>query len=192
MKFDPDKHHRRSIRLRGYDYSSSGLYFITICAYRRQYLFGKIVDGVMQLNSLGQIVETEWWKTEKIRPGWYLGAWIVMPNHVHGVVGIGQSGESDVPRNRPGNRAHGHVGAHGRAPLRRANSISSFVAGFKSATTKQINILRNAAGTPVWQRNYYDHIIRDDQSLLRIEQYIRNNPITWQKDQLHPNNPSKW
>ncbi|MEM1253936.1 MAG: transposase [Cyanobacteria bacterium P01_H01_bin.21] len=195
MKFDPDKHHRRSVRLRGYDYSSSGLYFITICAYQRQCLFGEIVNGEMQLNPLGQIVETEWLKTPQIRPKWRLGEWIIMPNHIHGIVVIDQQ---QKPLNH-GNSAR----AHGGAPLRdgtklkgiayrKPHSISSFVAGFKSATTKQINLSCDRQRSPVWQRNYYDHIIRNELSLYQIEQYIYKNSVTWHNDQLHPANPSKY
>ncbi|EKU98422.1 transposase [Leptolyngbya sp. PCC 7375] len=189
MTFDPDKHHRRSVRLRGHDYSSSGLYFITICTYQRQCLFGEIVNGEMRLNALGEIVETEWLKTSEIRPKWRLEAWIIMPNHIHGIVTIEQQQKSIK---------HGTIArVHGVAPLRDAtqlkgiahrkpDSISSFVAGFKSVTTKQINISRNTPRTPVWQRNYYDHIIRNNFSLRQIEQYIQNNPTTWQSDQLYP------
>ena len=180
MKYDPEKHHRRSIRLRGYDYSQAGFYFVTICCYQRQRLFGEVVDGEMQLNQYGEIVENEWTKSSVIRQEIELDEYIVMPNHFHGIVIINP------------------VGANRRSPLPSTHSsmkpcsLSSLMAEFKSAVTKQINIIRNAPGTPVWQRNYYEHIIRNERSLNNIRQYIINNPLSWHQDQLHPDNPSKW
>ncbi len=192
MPYNPDQHHRRSTRLKGYDYAAEGLYFITLCTAQRQGLFGAVVDGHMELNLLGQIVANEWMKTPQIRSDFDLDGWVVMPNHIHGIVVINSL-------NQP-HDAIAPVGAHRHAPqdaspktgiaYRRPHSVSSFIAGFKSATTKQINIQRNAARTPVWQRNYYDHIIRSEDSLHHIQTYIQNNPATWQKDQLHPTNPS--
>ncbi len=190
MKYDPTKHHRRSIRLKGYDYSLAAAYFITICAYERECLFGEITDGVMQLNEIGQIVADEWERSPEIRPEIELDNWIIMPNHIHGIFVICESandvavGANDVA-----------VGANGRSPLpirMKPRSLSSFVSGFKSATTRRINLTRNAPGTSVWQRNYYDHIIRNESSLQNIRQYICNNPLSWEVDQLHPDNPSKW
>lgn len=192
MKFNPEKHHRRSIRLKDYDYSAGGAYFITICTFQRQCLFGNITNAEMELSPLGKIVANEWLRTPQIRPNFELNEWIVMPNHIHGIIII----------NSPKQSNDGFVGAHS-APLpdisvqkgiayRRPRSLSSFISGFKSATTKQINIQRDAAGTPTWQRNYYDHIIRNDKSLQYIRQYIQNNPATWQDDQLNPNNLSKF
>ena len=182
MPYHPDQHHRRSIRLKGYDYSSTGAYFITLCTFQRQCLFGQIIDGVMQLNDLGTIVAEEWRQSSTIRQEVDFDQWVIMPNHLHGIVLINAT--DPVGANR--------VGAHRRAPLqmgvahRKPRSLSSFVAGFKSATTKRLNTLRNTAGTPVWQRNYYEHIIRNEASLHQIRQYIQSNPATWQDDQLNP------
>ncbi len=141
----------------------------------------------MRLNLLGQIVADEWQRSSEIRQEIEFDAWVIMPNHLHGIVVIETTAELS-----------GGVGANGRSPLRgvapsmKPRSLSSLVAGFKSATTKRININRNAPGTPVWQRNYYEHIIRNDLSLQTIQTYIHHNPQSWQTDQLHPNNPSKW
>jgi putative transposase len=113
-----------------------------------------------------------------------LDEWVIMPNHLHGIIVINTTPEI--------------VGAQGLAPLRRGiacrrpKSLSTLVAGFKMAATKRINLARNAPGTPVWQRNYYEHIIRDEPSLQKIRQYIQTNPIIWDTDQLHPASPSKW
>ncbi|MGP1383331.1 MAG: transposase [Thainema sp.] len=192
MKYNPDKHHRRSIRLKGYDYSSPGAYFITICTHQRECLFGNIVDGEMQLNPFGEIVAEEWLRSQNIRQEINLDAWVVMPNHIHGIVFIqgktsqqvsdNSSQVSDQPRNP--------VGANGHSPLQRmaSRSLSSFITGFKSTATKRINILRDMPRTPVWQRNYYEHIIRSEESLEHIRRYIQTNSANWNNDQLHPEN----
>jgi putative transposase len=176
MKFDPEKHHRQSIRLRNYDYSQPRFYFLTICTYKRQSWFGEIKNDRMYLNQIGKIVAEEWLNTPKIRPNFQLDAWVIMPNHLHGIVIINEhiletgKGNQDI------------LGAR-NAPLRQEpNSISSFVAGFKSAVTKRINLLRNNRDIPIWQRNYYESIIRDEQSLIAVQEYILNNPCQWKKD----------
>ena len=184
MKYDPAKHHRRSIRLKGYDYSQAGFYFVTVCCYQRQRLFGKIVDGVMQLNQYGEIVQNEWLKSSIIRPEIELDEYVVMPNHFHGIIVINPVGANSASP-LPSSATPTH-------PSMKPRSLSSIIAGFKSAVTKKINLIRNAPGTPVWQRNYYEHIIRNENALNNIRQYIINNPLSWHQDQLHPNNPSKW
>ena len=178
MKYDPDKHKRRSIRLKGYDYSQAGYYFVTICCYRRQRLFGKIIDGVMQLNQYGEIVaETYEWLSWRY-PYVHLDEWIIMPNHFHGIIVL-----TDKPRR----------GESRFAPTQpKRKPLGQLIGAFKTVSTKKINIIRNAPGTPIWQRNYYEHIIRNEQALNNIRQYIVNNPSSWHQDQLHPDNPSKW
>jgi REP element-mobilizing transposase RayT len=174
-----DKHRRRSIRLKGYDYTQPGAYFVTLCTWNRECLFGQVVDGEMRLNNYERSVREEWFRSAEIRRGIELrpNEFIVMPNHIHGIVWIVDDNRGTTP----------HVEAHGRAPLRRMpRSLGSFVAGFKSSVTKQINTLRQTPGTPVWQRNYYEHIIRDDRSLNRIRQYIANNPLQWELDRENP------
>ena len=170
---------RKSLRLPGYDYAQGGAYFVTICTWGRTCLFGDVVDGIMRLNDVGRIVAGEWINTAEIRREIELDAYMVMPNHVHGLIVI--AGNVDV-------------GAHGRAPLhgglaRPPKSLGSLVAGFKSAATKRINELRNAPGTPVWQRNYYEHVIRDEYDLSRVRDYIVNNPAQWALDR---DNPAVW
>ena len=197
MTYNPDIHKRQSIRLKGYDYSQSGFYFITICCYQRECLFGDIINSQIILNNFGELVKKEWLKSAEIRKEIKLGEFVIMPNHFHGIVIINQT-------NNNYNHVHTNdVGANGRSPLQEIQSspqqismtpksLSSRIAGFKSATTKKINIIRNTPKTPVWQRNYYDHIIRNDESLERIREYVQNNHLSWENDQLHPNNPSKW
>jgi REP element-mobilizing transposase RayT len=172
MKHDPDKHHRRSIRLRGYDYAQGGGYFVTIVTRDRACLFGEIVDGEMRPNQFGRIVVDEWERSSKIRRELETDAFVLMPNHIHGIV------------------IHsGGVGATGRSPLQsgpRRRSLGAFVGGFKSAITKRINESRETPGTPVWQRNYYEHIIRVENELDRIREYIANNPVQWEMDRENP------
>ena len=191
MKFDPEKHHRQSIRLINYNYSQPGYYFLTICTYKKQCWFGEIKNDQMHLNQIGKIVANEWLNTPKIRPNFQLDEWVIMPNHLHGIVIINENinllSDRNVSEQKTfigGNRDI--LGAR-NAPLRQEpNSISSFVAGFKSAVTKQINLLRDNRDIPIWQRNYYESIIRDEQSLMAIREYILNNPFQWKKD---PDNP---
>lgn len=187
VKYDRNKHHRRSIRLKGYDYSQAGAYFITICTHQRECLFGAIANSVMELNDYGQILSEEWMRSSQIRQEIELDAWVVMPNHFHGLVIIRQ-----IEKSTRNVRANGRSPLPGVAPPMKPRSLSSLIAGFKSVVTKRINIARNTPETPVWQPNYYEHIIRDESSLQQIRQYILTNPQSWELDQLHPNNPSKW
>lgn len=145
--YDPDKHHRRSIRLRGYDYAQTGAYFVTICTYQRECLFGDVRGGRMECNAHAQIVHEEWAQSAQLRREITVDAFVVMPNHVHGIVIIDAN-----------NRTSPSVGATGRSPLQKPGpapkSLGSFIAGFKAATTKRINQRRGTPGMPLWQRNY--------------------------------------
>jgi len=175
MSFDPEKHHRRSVRLQGYDYAQVGAYFVTIVTQGRECLFGDVMDGEMVLNEYGQIIVGEWERTADIRPNVSLDVFIAMPNHIHGIIMI----------------------ADGRGTLQRAptterfgqptsNSIPTIIRLFKSVTTKRINEVRGRPGGAVWQRNYYEHIIRDEDDLCRIREYIVNNPLQWEVDRENP------
>ena len=180
MKCHPDVHHHRSLRLRGYDYAQAGAYFVTICTQGRINLFGDVVDGEMQLNELGLIVQEEWLRTESIRAEVELDVFQVMPNHFHGVVVI----TPPVPHN---GMTVARVGTHGCASLRRApKSLGSLIAGFKSSATKRINELRSTPGALVWQRNYYERIVRNEKELDAIRQYIVDNPAKWPEDKENP------
>lgn len=171
MWCDLDRQHRRSIRLKGYDYSQVGAYFITVCAQNRECLFGSVVDGEMRLNGAGTIVADEWLKTTMIRDEIELDEWVVMPNHFHGIVWINHHRRGDWP-----------VAPTGPQP----RSLGSLMAGFKSAVTKRINENRQTPGEKIWQRNYYEHIIRNESELNRIREYIVNNPLQWELDRENP------
>ena len=173
MKFDPDIHHRRSIRLKGYDYSQAGAYFVTIVTWQREMLFGEIVDEEMRLNEFGQLVSEKWQWLETQYPYVELGTWIVMPNHFHGILVIHDSG-------RGGSRS-------APTPIKR-KPLGGLIGAFKTVSTKQINLLRNTEGQLVWQRNYYEHIIRNEPEMDRISRYIESNPSQWAEDDENPNN----
>ena len=200
MNNESRKHHRRSIRLKGYDYTQPGAYFVTICAYQRNEIFGEVVEGEMRLNRLGEIVREEWLKTAKIRQEVDLheDEFAILPNHVHGIIWIVETQSVEATR---GGIESMSVGATRRvAPTRPvaptikshtlvSGSIGAILAQFKSITAKRINAMRDTDAAPVWQRNYYEHIIHNENELKNIWNYIDTNPLHWQEDQLHPSAP---
>jgi putative transposase len=178
MKHDSRLHHRRSLRLKGYDYTQTGAYFVTIVTKDRECSFGEIANNEMQLNECGALTAKCWHEIPQHFKSVALGAWVVMPNHVHGVLVINANVGGGIP-----------VGARHASPLPvsprpgpQRQSIGAIVGSFKSAVTKHINTLRDTPGAPVWQRNYYEHIIRNEVALNRIQQYILNNPLRWARD----------
>jgi REP element-mobilizing transposase RayT len=230
MRYNPERHHRRSIRLRGYDYTQTGGYFITIVAHERALLFGEIVNGAMRLNEYGQIVRDEWFRTAVVRPYvmLYPDEFVVMPNHIHGIIwivgatrrvaptcgiaptddGVAPTDDGVAPTDDGVAPTDWIVGATRRVaptygiaptdggvaptthpsgrPTLKPHSIGSILAQFKSLTTKRINALRGTPGAAIWQRNYYEHIIRDERSLQQIRRYILENPQRWEQDSENP------
>jgi len=192
MTYDPRKHHRRSIRLPGYDYTQPGAYFVTFVAHDRECLFGDVVDGVMRLNAFGEIVRDEWFRTAVVRPYVMLDPdeFVVMPNHVHGIIWI-TGGRGDPvgrpydPVGRPHDNDRDDQRPHGPA----AGSVGAIIGQIKSIAAKRINALRGTPAAPVWGRNYYEHIIRYETSLSRIRRYIAANPSRWAEDHEHPRHP---
>lgn len=179
MKFNPDIHHRKSIRLREYDYSQAGYYFVTVCTAQKLHLFGEIHDGVMCLNEIGQVVDD----ICRELPGRYpvdLDEYIIMPNHFHGILVLGDSvGARFIAPNlsrqstRPGGAMNG------------APTIGKIVHDFKARCTHAINGLQSSRVTPLWQRNYWERVIRNEAELANIREYIRNNPKQWELDELY-------
>lgn len=199
MKFDPQKHHRRSIRLKGYDYSQAGAYFVTIVAWQREMLFGEIVDGVMNLNRNGHIVRDAWFDLKNHYRHVELGEFVIMPNHVHGIVvlvddrrgGSSSLGGTIAPDSdssgidtMPTNQTRPYV-----KPTPR-HGLPEIVRAFKSFSAKRINRLRRTDGIPVWQRNYYEHIIRTEREMENITKYIETNPLRWDDDDENPVKPN--
>jgi len=184
MTFNPDIHHRRSIRLKNYDYSQAGAYFVTVCAQNRDCLFGEITDAVMRLNDAGRMIETWWHELAHKFPMIDMDVYTVMPNHFHGIVAI----VGAALRGRP-NPDHS---IPEEQPHRVAPPLGDIVNWFKTMTTNDyIQNVRHHQWRPfpgkLWQRNYYEHIIRNEEDLNKIREYIMYNPIRWADDEENPN-----
>ena len=216
MVFNPDIHHRHSIRLRGYDYSQAGMYFVTICTQGRLCLFGDVVDGAMKLNDAGLMIE-RWYSDLKNKfSNIECGEFVCMPNHIHAIVvnvGADLRVRPDDLRVRPDfpaqtvqtgqthaqtgqthvqtGQTHAQTGqTHGSAPTGVGTSLSRVVQWFKTMSTNEyIRGVEQNGWQPfpakLWQRNYYEHIIRDEDSYLKIAEYIQTNPQRWQMDTYH-------
>jgi len=219
-----NKYRILSARAQWWDYSNTGVYFITICAYRHECLFGDIPGGSVETHGrasqsklhespIGAIVLQEWHKSFEIRTELFCDAFVLMPNHLHAILRIENTVETHGRASLPGGRASlpgGRAslpGGRASPPGGRASprvvkptspknpatgiayrppkSISSFVAGFKSAATTKINILRNTPGAPVWQPRFHDHIIRNMTEYQNIANYIENNPANWVNDRFN-------
>jgi REP element-mobilizing transposase RayT len=204
QRYNSDKHHRRTVRLHDYDYSQAGLYFVTICAQNHECLFGDIVDDKMILNETGQIVHNEWLRTAELRPNVRLHNFVVMPNHFHAILEIMQcenSIENYVADDDNGGDGTG-VGARRALPLHETtnakqrtnelpqsrfqnqgkNTLSSIIGSFKSSVTKNVHGLGLYFA---WQRNLWEHIIRNYGEYARIADYIDNNPMRWTEDRFY-------
>jgi putative transposase len=225
MPYDPNIHHRRSIRLPGYDYAQPGAYFVTICTHERECVLGDIVNGHMRLSDLGDIVARFWLQVPVRFPSVIVDACVTMPNHGHATIIItdtrrgvvatpdptradndaGQGRETQPLRNpvhpgadirrgvvatpvpTPVPPCDAAVGGQGREtqPLRNP-TLGQIVAFYKYQTTKTINRMRDMVGIRFWQRNYWEHVIRNEAEMQRIREYIQTNPARWSDDQLHP------
>jgi REP element-mobilizing transposase RayT len=220
MSTDSNLPNRQSIRLKDYDYSAQGSYFVTLVTQDRVHLFGKIENGKMNLNSVGKIVAEEWKNTVQLRPNTILGEFIIMPDHMHMIVTI----ISQIKNKDEQEWTHSN-------PQGPSHTIGAIIRGFKGASTKKINLFLNSTGelqfarkelqfalksskslckssqfarksaqsprkssqfepsefnkTKIWQRNYYEHIIRNQVDYSRIEQYIIDNPTNWKKKKLN-------
>ena len=163
--------YRRSIRLQNYDYAQAGAYFVTICTQHRACVLGDVVDGQMQLSELGQIAAEGWQWLAQQYDEVQLDEWVIMPNHLHGILVLSDDD------GRGGSRA-----AQGlpRKPL------GQLVGAFKTVTTKRINALCSTPAALFWQRNYHEHVIRNELDLMRLREYVTNNPMQWVLDSLYP------
>jgi len=197
-RFDPHKHHRRSIRLKGFDDSSPGAYFVTMVTQGREGLFGEIVHGEMRLNQYAGIVLRCWNEIPNHFPNVDLGAFVIMPNHVHGIIFINEDRRGEVlspnneissPRNHPGIDIQNEYIENARnpdgittkpggiTPPRWKPTLGQIIAWFKYQSTKEMNIIETKnAITRFWQRNYYEHVIRDEKELNQTTDYILANP----------------
>jgi putative transposase len=180
-KFDPKVHHRQSIRLKGYDYSQAGAYFVTIVTWQRECLFGEIQNGEMKLNPRGEIADECW----RSIPGHFqhveLGAYVIMPNHVHGIIVINDDIRRGTIYRAPTTNETERFGR----PVK--GSIPTIVRTYKAAVTRIIGREMNETG--IWQRNYYEHIIRDETDLKNKTDYIIANPLLWEQDEENKKAP---
>jgi REP element-mobilizing transposase RayT len=154
---------RRALRLRHYDYAQAGAYFVTLCAHQRRPLFGRIDENTLQRTPLGTIAAVEWLRTISTLPGVSGDEWVLMPNHLHAIVYI-----------------------DGPSPGRRGTGLATIVGQFKAATTRRARQQIDRE-IEVWQRGYYEHIVRDQRDLDSIREYIADNPVRWAEDVENPN-----
>lgn len=194
MTYNPDVHHRCSIRLRKYDYSSSGAYFVTVCVQGRECLFGGIVQNDMVLNEAGRMVEEVWRSLPERFPHVMVDEFVVMPNHLHGIILLNECrGEPCV---RPNFRDEGEQVEHRVRPYGTADfSLGRICQALKSLTTVgYVRGVKDHDWSPfpgrLWQRNYHERIIRDETELIGVREYIRNNPLKWLDDEENPINAS--
>lgn len=191
MDFDPKIPQRRSIRMVGYDYTMPGGYFVTIISRRRICLFGEITSEGLVLNPIGQKVVQCWYSLQKNFMNVELDEFVLMPNHLHGVIVLKDtSGKGEAfPEMSPSSRNKGLGNA---SPLRprgtESGSLGSIIQNFKSVSTRMVNRIFYESGNKIWQRNYFERIIRNESELNAVRQYIRDNPLNWEKDQVNPIN----
>lgn len=218
-KFDPRKHHRRSIRLKGYDYAADGAYYVTIVTYERECLFGEIIENEMYLSTYGEIVQ-KWWDEIPVHfPNVEMGVFVIMPNHVHGIVVITAERRGEVlsPCNDPDQNNQQITNNNdvfyqteefmetdlknlgGRTPpLRktmptRKPTLGQIVAYFKYQSTKDMNKIEDVQTiTKFWQRNYYEYIVRNEKEWKQKTDYILDNPSRWDNDEENPINDKGW
>ena len=203
MKYDPNIHDRRSIRLKGYDYSKAGLYFVTICTQNRLCLFGEIEHGEMILNDAGMMIKTIWHEIPIYYHGFNIHEFVVMPNHFHGIIQIASNpkpvgaGPRACPVINECQRTNGEPETNGQPQqigqprgVAPTMSLPDIVHRFKTLTTKRyIDGVNNNNWHPfnkkLWQRNYFEHIIRNHESYLKITEYIHANPVKWREDKYY-------
>lgn len=184
MAFDFEKRSRRTIRLKGYDYSLPGKYFITICTLNRECSLGEIRNRKMIVSPVGEIVRREWLYTSIVREEIELDTFVIMPNHLHGIISI--RSRRDDPAGLPRNIIDHNRAFQGNTPALISNTIGAIVGQFKSKATKKIR--ESACPGFFWQRNYYEHIIQNESELPKLKKYILANPENWSEDQDNPLN----
>jgi putative transposase len=167
FKYDPDNHYRKSIRLKGYDYSRPGAYFISIVTENRECLFGDVIDCQMVLNKAGELVRNIWEGLQKRFSNMELDAYVVMPNHIHGIICVVERDEAAL------------------ASKSKKPTLGEIIRVFKSISAIEVNKILGRQGKSLWQQNYYDHVIRDEKDLDSRRKYIMDNPGKWAEDKEH-------
>jgi REP element-mobilizing transposase RayT len=194
MAFDPGKHHRRSVRLPFYDYSQAGMYFGTLCTLDRKSIFGLIEDGQTALNPIGEIARSCWMEMPGHFPGLILDQFVLMPNHLHGILTMEEQTDPISVGARYTSPLHPTLQVPSesdslpdrfietRRKQPKCYPLGTIIGTYKSSASRAINRLRNTPGAPVWQRNYYERVIRSDAELHALREYIVNNPLKWDLD----------
>lgn len=190
MALYKNKYRIEPARLKNYDYGSNAPYFVTICTEKKEPFFGRIVDGEVRLSEIGGIAQQEWIKSPTLRPNMNitLGQFVVMPNHFHGIIIIGENEYNrravllhDRAAMQNGAAMHGgSTGGNRFGP--QSNNLSSIIRGFKSSVTLQARKFNPAFA---WQARFHDHIIRNERSFAHIQDYIETNPINWKEDRFY-------
>lgn len=192
---DTTRRHRRLLRLKDYDYSQAGAYYVTVVTQARVCLFGGIINGEMQLNEAGCLVQRAWNDLPNHYANASLGAFVIMPNHVHGVIVLsdmegwatqaGRTGLRPAPTPAPtpaSIRASASITARAEVRPSKIHALPEIIRAFKSFSARRINENRNNIGGSIWQRNYYEHVIRNEEELNGICEYIAANPQNWEED----------
>ena len=187
MKNNHNIHDRQSIRLRGYDYYNPGLYFVTLVSHQHMNIFGAIRHEIMNLNQIGKIVKNTWHEITNHFPYVTINACVIMPNHIHGILQIKSVGA----RKKVSRQRRQASPLHSSSPKEIRQPLGMIVGTFKSAASKHIHRAGYLTGKTIWQRNYYEHIIRDDEDYQRVIEYIEMNPINWELDNENANNWNK-
>jgi len=195
MKYNPDIQLRQSTRLREYDYSTVNAYFVTLCTYNRECLFGYIEESGMISNQFGNIVHTKWNDIPVHFKNIVLDEFTIMPNHLHGIIIITDKKMDVGAKHSLNTKTFAiHQSNTNASPLQnhqkgtKPGSLSSIIQNFYSVTTRKINRIRKTPGLKLWQRNYFDRIIRNENELNKIREYIINNPLKWHLDKENPEN----
>ena len=191
-RYNPNIHHRRSIRLKGYDYSQAGLYFVTIVTQNRENLFGEIQNGKMILNDAGNMIEKLWGETPNHFANIKLHEYIIMPNHIHEIIEITPVGSDSISARNTADSISKRAEMDS-APTGNFGDIPKIIQSFKRHTTiEYIKMVKQNKLPPfdkrIWQRNYWEHIIRNENEYQRIARYIIDNPIKWENDKLNGGN----
>lgn len=198
MKYNPDIHRRRSIRLKGYDYSQPGAYFVTMVTRHRECLFGEIFAGRMELNETGKMIEAVWGRIPAHFHTTRLDEFIIMPNHFLGILWILSTGEASAEEQYSEPIFQSEVYGDPKFPALQADaspqpprgtnpgSLNAIIQNFKSISTRKINQAFNTPGNKIWQRDYFERVIRNERELNAIRQYIQDNPLKWERDRENP------
>jgi putative transposase len=185
MNYNPHKHHRRSIRIPGYDYSREGWYFVTICVENKLCMFGKIEQNDMVINHIGRIIDYYWRKLPVHFNNVELDQYQIMPNHFHGIIHIVRAKHSNATDAITCLNTNDNASPLQMPYGTKCGSLGAIIQNFKSVTSRKINGIHKSIDTRVWQRNYWEHVIRDDKDLKRIREYIINNPLKWEDDKYY-------